>query len=182
LPPDSGTADAGNNGDALIADVEEKLESDETSKIEQPKGWRVQFVDAACTVETSAAAANAEESPWIIRMGYLAGNQLVFMFSAESEAYRSQQIPEKTLAWFLVGDESFPALRASIVRNELIVPVENSLKLQRALTNARSLGVKILLPNSSSPAPIAGFELSNIQGAMDWLSACNLVGAGALPQ
>jgi hypothetical protein len=147
--------------------------------VKQPDGWVVQYVDASCIVHTKVLS---DKTPWSIKMGHIAGNQLILMFSASNDALRNSTIPEQTEAWFTVDGKDFPALGVTLQDGEIVLPVENGLQLQKALASATTVGVKIQARRSASRIQLAEFTLTNIGGAAQWLSTCNLIGAEAMPK
>lgn len=149
--------------------------------VEQPEGWGVQYEDASCIVHTESAGASPRDPDWKIKMGYLSGNQLIFIFSAQNYSLRSLGIPANSMAWLVVDGKDFRSLGISAIDGELIVSAENGLALQRALATARKIGAKIQTPSHASPVDLMDFSLFNIPGAIEWLGACNMVGIGALP-
>ena len=155
-----------------------------SSAVEQPKNWGVQYVNNSCIVLTDAAA--GEDHPrYDIRMGYIDGNQLIFIFSfsqGNEYADATDFPPPGTKVWLAVDGVQFEAMGISNVSGELITAAENSIRLQKALANATSIGVNIQFPESPQPQSLQEFTLANIPGAVAWLDACNLVGAGALPK
>lgn len=148
--------------------------------VKQPKGWGVQYVDGSCVVHTDAAGAG-NDPPWFIKMGYLHGDQLRFMFSASNANFRNYKMPIKTKAWLVVDGVSFTAINITYHSGQFVIPVENRIKLQNALSNAHSLGIKLQEPRFPKPVDLTSFTLANISGAMDWLKTCSLIGVGALP-
>lgn len=149
--------------------------------IKQPTGWDVQYQDTNCVVFTKASGSE-NEPEWSIKMGYLSGNQLIFMFSASNSALHDLQFPKNTKAWLIVDGKDFEAIGISNKSGELIAPVENGLKLQKALDSAKSLEIQVQVPQSNKRISAAEFELDNIPGAMEWLRSCTVMGVGALPR
>ncbi len=147
--------------------------------VKQPDGWVVEYVDASCIVHTKVLS---DRLPWSIKMGHIAGHQLILMFSASNDSLRNSTIPEQTEAWFTVDGMDFPALGVTLQDGEIVLPVENGLQLQKALASATTVGVKIQARKSASRIQLAAFSLNNIAGAIQWLSTCNLIGAGAVPK
>jgi hypothetical protein len=113
-------------------------------------------------------------------MGYLGGNQLAYIFSVKNEGYRDFEFPKETQPYFIVDDQQFNALGLRNVSGELVITTENGLSLQRALNQAKSLGIRVKLPNTNQSVDAAWLDLQNIPAAVRWLDACNVVGAGAL--
>lgn len=148
--------------------------------VKQPEGWGVQYQNGSCVAITNAQSQSPDGPEWEIRMGYISGNQLIFMFSAESTGISKKAFPAETKAWFTVDGRAFDALNISIQGDAIIVPTENSIELQKQLATAKSIGIRFQLPSNSYPFDIP-FELFNISGAIDWLNSCNMIGAGALP-
>lgn len=147
--------------------------------IKQPAGWKVQYIDASCIAQTDTAG--AEDNPqWHIKMGYIAGSKDFFMFSTSNPALRDVKIPAATKAWFVVDGKNFEALSLSNQLGELVLPVENGLKLQEALSSAKTVGIKIYSKKSAKQIEIASFDLENISGAMKWLNTCSVSGIKAL--
>ncbi len=151
------------------------------SRVKQPKGWNVQYQDASCVVSTQVNDPDTNLPAWHIKMGYLVGNQLIFIFSEANTKFRSVKLPEDTKAWFTVNGERFAAMSISNQNGELVLPIENSLKLQSALRRAKSVGSEIQLPNQSKRINAGEFDLANVPAAIKWLDECNLIGVGALP-
>jgi len=149
--------------------------------VKQPKGWSVNYQDASCTVYTRSAGASPTDSDWGIKMGYIAGNQLIFMFSAKTSGLSQLKIPSDTKAWLTVNGNEFSALGVVVKEGEIIVPTENSLALQKALAAGKQIGARIQTPAHTSPVDIMKFDLFNIPGARRWLDSCNMIGVGALP-
>ncbi len=150
------------------------------ASVKQPEGWGVQYQDGSCVAITNAQSQSPDDPEWEIRMGYISGNQLIFMFSAETTGISKKAFPAKTKAWLTVDGRAFDALNISIQGEAIIVPTENSIELQKQLATAKNVGIRFQLPSSSSPFDIP-FDLFNILGAIDWLNSCNVIGAGALP-
>ena len=146
----------------------------------QPRGWGVQYQDASCIVSTETAGSEGDP-PWRIKMGYLAGNQLIFLFSAYNTHLEKLEFPKNAKAWFVVDGKLFYSLGIFNQSGELVLPIENGLKLQKALASAKSLGIRVQMPESAKPIDAADFELANIPGAMEWLRTCSVIGVGALP-
>lgn len=149
--------------------------------VAQPKNWGVQYQDASCIVHTDAAGASGD-SPYQIKMGYLHGNQLVLLFSISNEAYQRVKFPQGTKAFFMVDNHPFKAMGIDKIKNEIVLPVENSIELQRALTHARALAIRVTIPTRKAPIDIVSLQLENISGAVRWLQSCSTIGAGALPK
>ncbi len=155
-----------------------------SSIVKQPKNWGAQYINNSCIVLTDAAAGEGHPR-YDIRMGYIDGNQLIFIFSfsqGNEYADATDFPPPGTKVWLAVDGAQFEAMGISNVSGELITTAENSIRLQKALANATSIGVNIQFPDSPQPQSLQEFTLANIPGAVAWLDACNLVGAGALPK
>ena len=151
------------------------------SGIKQPAGWEVEYVNASCIVNKGAAGV-ANDPPWLIKMGYLHGDQLIFMFSASNSGAQNLKIPKGLSAWFVVDGVNFKSGGISNQSGELVLPVENSIRLQKALFSANTLGIRIQHQNQPKPIELLSLDLGNIQGAMEWLRSCNGIGVGALPR
>lgn len=149
--------------------------------VKQPKGWGVQYIDASCIVNTTAAGSEENDPPWSIKMGYLHSHQLILMFSVLNEELDDTQFPKSTQAWFIVDKHKFKAIGISNVKKELILSVENSLNLQKRMTKAKSLGIEVKFPGEQKPLPLVHFELAHIPEAVEWLNTCVLVGVGSIP-
>lgn len=147
----------------------------------QPKNWDVQYQDASCIVRTGAAGASGD-APYQIKMGYLHGNQLILLFSVANEAYQGIKFPEQTEASFMVDGRPFKAMGIDKVNNEIVLPVSNSIELQKALTRAKTLGIRVKIPTRKASVTVVSLQLDNISGAVQWLQSCSAIGAGALPK
>jgi hypothetical protein len=152
-----------------------------STAVKQPKNWGVQYQDASCIVRTDAAG-SGDDAPWFIKMGYLHGNQLIFIFSAANTELKSVQLPENTKGWLTVDGKAFASIGISNEDGELVLPVENGMKLQTALAKAKNLGIEIQHQQSTDRINVMDFDLYNIPGAVEWLKTCHLIGVGALPE
>lgn len=161
--------------------IQAKESSSPHTTVIQPKNWDVQYVDASCIVNADAAGAD-DDAPWHIKMGYLNGNQQIFMFSVANSKVNIVQLPENTTSWLTVDGMDFSSIGISNKNGELVLPVENEMKLQTALAKAKSLGIKIQRQQSTDRVKVMDFNLDNIPGAMKWLETCNQIGVDALPK
>lgn len=149
--------------------------------IKDPTGWHGQYADASCFVRTGVLPRD-DIPPWTISMGYVAGDQLIFFFTAYNSDLHDAEVPEGLPAWFMVDETAFEALGIHNNNGQLVLPIENSLRLQRALNTATGLGIAIHHADAPRPVMLAHFSLSNIRGAIEWLTTCNALGVRALPQ
>lgn len=149
--------------------------------VEKPENWSVQYIDDSCIVNTSANGAGGE-SPSHIKMGYMSGNQLIFMFSVSNDALKNVELPESMKAKLTAQGENYETIGPVIRQGELIIPVKNSFDLQASLKSSGDIGIKIFQPGKESQAAKLKYRLKNISGAIDWLDACNKLGARAIPQ
>lgn len=164
----------------LLSFISFQALSQPPKKIKQPTGWTVQYLNASCIVNTEAF--DPDSDPFAIKMGYLAGNQLIFIVSIHNKHWRNVAPPKGTRAWIVVDAVDFQSMNISNHSGELVLPVENSIKLQKALAKAKILGMKMQVPGSAERRLVANFELRDIPGAINWLDTCNLIGVGALPR
>jgi hypothetical protein len=118
------------------------------TSIKQPQGWDVQYLDASCIV-TTYAEGETKETSWRIKMGYLAGDQLIFMFSVYNSGFKDLTTPKKIKAFLLVDNKSYKAIGFTNQSGELVLPVENSIKLQGSLSSAKSVGIKVQINSNS---------------------------------
>lgn len=149
------------------------------AEVPKPAGWTPQYVNASCVVTTSVDSGE-KNHPWTIRIGFMANQQLVFLYSFSQEKLKGLQIPKDLRAYLDVDGTLFEAMGISNQNGELVIPVENNIKLQQRLKSARSIGVKIKRSGADQLAEISNFTLQNIPGAMRWLDQCNLLGIRAL--
>lgn len=86
--------------------------------VKQPKDWGVQYIDASCIVDTTAAGADENDRPWSIKIGYLHSYQLILMFSVINDGLADTQFPKSTQAWFVVDKSKFKAMGISRVKRK----------------------------------------------------------------
>lgn len=138
---------------------------------DHPKGWSVNYVESSCIVKTKAK--DDASKIWTVSMGYLYGDETVFVYMISNEMLQGKQLTDIVGSWFVVNNRSeFPAIGTKIVGDQMITVVKNSAQLKRAISSGKILGVGVQRANSGSKTLMMPFALSNLSGAMKWLSVC----------